>query len=106
MAQNGGKRLGAGRPLGAINKKTRQMQEVVETTGITPLDYLLCILRDEDQEQVARVHAAIAAAPYVHAKLASSTVETDGKPTMITATARATRGGHLRYWLWGVQGVE
>ena len=43
----------------------------------------LGILRDEDQEQVARVHAAIAAAPYGHAELASSTVDLDAKPTMI-----------------------
>ena len=55
----------------------------VAAEGITPLDYLLGILRDEDQEQVARVHAAIAAAPYVHAKLSSSTVDLDAKPTMI-----------------------
>ena len=54
----------------------------VAAEGITPLDYLLGILRDEDQEQVAR-HAAIAAAPYVHAKLSSSTVDLDAKPTMI-----------------------
>ena len=83
MAGKGGKTPGAGRKPGVPNKRTQELQAKVAAEGITPLDYFLGILRDEDQEQVARVHAAIAAAPYVHAKLASSTVETDGKPTMI-----------------------
>lgn len=39
--------------------------------GITPLDYLLGLLRDEDQPQETRIDAAKAAAPYVHAKLAN-----------------------------------
>lgn len=39
--------------------------------GLTPLDYMLTMLRDESLEPKARFDAAKAAAPYVHAKLAS-----------------------------------
>ena len=37
---------------------------------MSPLDYLLSILRDEEQPQSARVEAAKAAAPYLHPRLA------------------------------------
>ena len=37
---------------------------------MSPLDYLLSILRDEGQPQSARVEAAKAAAPYLHPRLA------------------------------------
>ena len=39
--------------------------------GLTPLDYLLSVMRDEALERDARVDAAKAAAPYVHARLAA-----------------------------------
>lgn len=45
--------------------------------GLMPLDYMLEVLRDEAMEPAARMDAAKAAAPYVHAKLAS--VEHSGK---------------------------
>lgn len=43
--------------------------------GISPLDYLLSVMRDETIDRPARVDAAKAAAPYVHAKLASVDVK-------------------------------
>ena len=39
--------------------------------GITPLDYMLGILRDDAKTEALRFEAAKAAAPYVHAKLAN-----------------------------------
>jgi hypothetical protein len=39
--------------------------------GVTPLAYLLGVLRDDEQPQEIRIDAAKAAAPYVHAKLAN-----------------------------------
>lgn len=48
--------------------------------GISPLDYLLSVMRDEDQKPYTRMDAAKAAAPYVHAKLASTELTgKDGK---------------------------
>jgi hypothetical protein len=43
---------------------------------VTPLDFLLATVRDEDNGFATRLNAAKAAAPYVHAKLA--TVEVGG----------------------------
>jgi hypothetical protein len=68
---HGGARQGAGRPGGAVAKKTREIANRALAEGITPLDYLLSVMRDEALDRAARVDAAKAAAPYVHAKLAS-----------------------------------
>jgi hypothetical protein len=40
-------------------------------SGMTPLEYMLAILRDPTQEQSARFAAAKEAAPYVHNRLAA-----------------------------------
>jgi hypothetical protein len=67
----GGKRDGAGRKPGTPNKRTAEKVAAVEASGLTPLDYMLSILRDATKDDYARMDAAKAAAPYVHAKLAS-----------------------------------
>jgi hypothetical protein len=49
--------------------------------GITPLDYMLQVMRDESVEPAKRLDAAKAAAPYVHPRLASLAVgNQDDKP--------------------------
>ncbi|MFB7145011.1 hypothetical protein ACWGMK_06175 [Agrobacterium deltaense] len=67
----GGKRDGAGRTAGAVSRKTREVAEKAASEGITPLDYMLTILRNEDADVKDRMWAAEKAAPYVHAKLAN-----------------------------------
>ena len=67
----GGKRDGAGRKPGAINKATQETRKAVKESGLTPLEYLLSVMRDLKAEQSDRVDAANKAAPYVHAKLTS-----------------------------------
>ena len=74
--QRGGKRTGAGRKKGEPNKRTAEAIAVAEATGITPLEYLLDVMRNSGDGKM-RMSAAIAAAPYVHAKL--SAVEHTGK---------------------------
>ena len=54
MAQ-GGKRPGAGRPKGAQNKATVEQRKAVTESGLTPLDYLLSVMRDENTPQAERV---------------------------------------------------
>ncbi|MBO0141492.1 hypothetical protein JZX87_09990 [Agrobacterium sp. Ap1] len=88
MAERGGKRPGAGRKAGAPNKATAARQEAVASSGLTPLDYMLSILRDETKTVEDRFEAAKAAAPYVHPKLAtvdhqSSDGSMSQKPTTI-----------------------
>lgn len=71
MAMNGGPRPGAGRPKGRKSAKTLEQIEAVKASGITPLDYLLSVMRNETKDEAIRIDAAKAAAPYVHAKLAN-----------------------------------
>jgi hypothetical protein len=67
----GGNRPGAGRKPGAATKRTREIADKAASEGLTPLDYLLSVLRDETQEQAVRIDAANKAAPYMHPKLAA-----------------------------------
>lgn len=67
----GGARPGAGRKKGSPNKRTAETQQQVEQSGLTPLEYMLSIMRDEKQDEQRRLAAANMAAPYVHAKLSS-----------------------------------
>jgi hypothetical protein len=73
----GGKRPGAGRPKGVPNKANAERQAAIAASGLTPLDYLLSVLRDESAEPQVRMEAAKSAAPYVHPKLSS--IEHGGK---------------------------
>ena len=93
----GGKREGAGRKPGAINKATQKTRKAVKESGLTPLQYLLSVMRDEGAEQCERVDAAHKAAPYVHAKLTSVDMKSsDGSmspagPTQDAAIAAMNR---------------
>lgn len=73
----GGKREGAGRPPGSVNKATAATQAAVAASGLTPLEYMLAIMRDQKADEAKRLDAAKAAAPYVHPRLSATTF--DGK---------------------------
>ena len=73
----GGSRAGAGRKAGTPNKASAERQAEVAASGLTPLDYMLSIMRDEDKVFDVRLDAAKAAAPYVHPKLASVDMNAD-----------------------------
>jgi len=69
----GGKRLGAGRPKGAISKSTRAIQEAANAAGVMPLDVMLQAMRADyaaGKLDEAAAHAE-KAAPYLHPKLAA-----------------------------------
>lgn len=57
------------RPKGSPNKATKAREQILSAQGLTPLGYLLDILRDEKEEKPTRIDAAKAAAPYVHPRL-------------------------------------
>lgn len=65
-----GERRG-GRQKGTANKRTLARETIIAKAKITPLEYMLGVLNDESAEPRDRAWAANAAAPYVHAKLAS-----------------------------------
>ena len=67
----GGYRPGAGRPKGAKNKKTlqkRAIQQRAADANLTPLEFMLRIMRDESEDPKIRAQMAYYAAPYVHPK--------------------------------------
>lgn len=78
----GGKRSGSGRKPGSKTRKTAEIAQKAAKEGITPLEFMLKIMRDEacpeeaDITQkiafhTARFEAAKAAAPYIHPRLAA-----------------------------------
>lgn len=77
MAKPKGAPKTGGRTPGTPNRKTAETQKAVEESGMTPLDYMLSVMRDPGEDSPRRLAAAAAAAPYVHAKLSS--VELTGK---------------------------
>ena len=64
-----GERRG-GRQKGTPNRATAAREAEVEASGMTPLDYMLAVLRDEEASAEDRKWAAQHAAPYVHPRLA------------------------------------
>jgi hypothetical protein len=91
----------AGRPPGARNKTPANRRLAARITGTTPLEFLLDIMKDAEQDQSVRIDAAKAAAPYCHARLQSVTVEEkpyEGDPNSITNAQLAgiiARGGGI-----------
>lgn len=90
----GGARPGAGRKKGAPNKRTAETQAKALAAGISPLDYMLSLLHSKPPRGATalqkfahvtlRFEAAKAAAPYVHARLANTTVTgTGGGPLQV-----------------------
>jgi hypothetical protein len=71
-----GKKTG-GRKKGTPNKATAKRAAEIAASGLTPLDFLLSVIRDNEADISSRLEAAKAAAPYVHPKLAN--VELTGK---------------------------
>lgn len=72
--KRGGARPGAGRPRGAETRRTRLLAEAAKAEGISPLEYMLKIMRDESKPEAVRFDAARAAASYCHPKLQSLAV--------------------------------
>lgn len=68
---HGGKRPGAGRKKGSANKLDQEARKKAADGGMLPLEFMLNIMRDEEQDFGVRFDAAKAAAPYVHAKLST-----------------------------------
>jgi hypothetical protein len=59
-----------GRTAGTLNKRTREMLDEIASTGEEPLQYMLRVMRDPEAPPARRDAMAVAAAPYVHSKLA------------------------------------
>lgn len=84
----GGVRDGAGRKPGQATQINAEARAKALEGGISPLDYMLGILRDGTADTSMRFEAAKAAAPYVHAKLASVEHKGDGGGPMVLEIIR------------------
>jgi hypothetical protein len=60
-----------GRQKGALNKINREMREALLSGGVSPLEYMLRVMRDETAETSRRDKMAADAAPYLHPRLAA-----------------------------------
>jgi hypothetical protein len=65
----GGKRPGAGRPKGALNRSTRAILEAAKASGEMPIEYMLRVMRDEKVYGLRRDKMALAVAPYLYPRL-------------------------------------
>ena len=66
-----GERRG-GRNKGTPNKATAAKAAAIAASGLTPLDYMIQVMRDPTVEAHRRDEMARAAAPYIHPKLAAT----------------------------------
>jgi hypothetical protein len=60
-----------GRQKGVPNKATIARTKAIAESGLTPLDYLIGVMRNATVETSTRIDAAKSAAPYVHPRLTS-----------------------------------
>lgn len=104
QSKRGGARKGAGRKAGSATTKTREIADKAASEGLTPLEYMLEIMRDDSVEtddgrvmhdhRAMRFEAAKAAAPYIHPRLAA--VEhsgPDGGPVDMNWTVEFVKPG-------------
>jgi hypothetical protein len=86
-SNRGGARKNAGRKAGSATKRTREIADRSAAEGITPLEYMLEVMRKDLSDEMEpeamwkamamKFEAAKAAAPYIHPRLAA--VEHSGK---------------------------
>ena len=70
--RSGGKRLGSGRKLGAVTRKSRKIaDEIAESRGISALEYLHEVMRDPKASEQRRDWAAATILPFVSPRLAA-----------------------------------
>src|SRR6516164_1897604 len=95
--EKGHTKLG-GRKPGSINKRTRQQRAEIARNGISPLDYMLKVMRDPKVEPDRRDRMAAAAAPFQHPRLSviDATVVAKTEVTVtLTADERRARARAL-----------
>jgi hypothetical protein len=69
----GGKRIGAGRPKGSKITRTIELADRIAAKGISPLEYVMTLMRDDSQHPALRFECAKAAMPYMHPRYGNVT---------------------------------
>ena len=79
-----------GRKEGTPNKATATREAEIRAAGMTPLEFMLGVMRDDEKTVEMRLEAAAKAAPYVHPRLSSVALgNKDGEPFQISVEDRA-----------------
>lgn len=86
---HGGKRPGSGRRKSALNKMTALAKRKALESGITPLEYMLNVMRNDRADTKRRDDMAKAAAPFVHSRAIEHTGR-DGGPISTLDLTKAT----------------
>jgi hypothetical protein len=98
----GGKREGAGRKQGSVNRLSQEAIEAATKTGELPHEFLLRVSRGEtiDGEKTTfdkRIDAAKAAGPYFAPRLATATIQgPGGNPLVVETTDQAVIMAEIR----------
>jgi hypothetical protein len=99
---------GRGKPKGSPRSGGRQKvavdkikrEAILAAQGITPLDYMLGIIRNDQEDKAVRLDAAKAAAPYVHARLQTTTLAGDPEnPIKLDNRSELDEARHLAFIL-------
>jgi len=99
MSNRGGKRPGAGRPIGSKNQRTAEIARAAAESGITPIEVMLGTMRElwalgtpEAKREAAEI--AKDAAPYIHPRLASidQTIKEDRPFAVVPGSCRLKNG--------------
>ena len=86
-----GQKTGGGSRKGKPNKATAARQSAIVASGLTPLEFLLRLMRDEENPIIVRLDAAKHAAPYVHPRLTSMDVSGTLEVPGLTEALREAR---------------
>jgi hypothetical protein len=96
----GGYRPGAGRPKGVKNraketaKVAPDIRKAARKAQMSPLEYMLAVMNDDDADDSRRDRMAVAAAPFVHAKPSD---KPEGKRAQRQAAAEGVASGGSRF---------
>ncbi len=90
----GGRREGAGRKPGSLNRKHVDLLKFAADEGITPVEHMLQILRDDGADPADRRWAAEKAAPYLHPRPAPVQRSIKIDLPEITKSADLTKATH------------
>lgn len=85
-----------GRKKGVRNKATAKKAQEIAASGLTPLDYMLKVMRDPRAGRFRRDDMARAAAPYVHPRLAALTNAKGDGPGELNVNLTVTDADRIR----------
>src|SRR3954452_5433889 len=94
-AMRGGERPGAGRPKRSMQPRRDRMMTALVSGRLSPLEYMLSVMNDPDADPARRDRMAVAAAPYVHVRVAAARLGKKEAAEQAALTAeRGTRWAH------------